>query len=281
MMEDIRHVSRNHNNTRILFCHFHRLAAVGAKNQRDNVSADKNIGGIEEGENMKIIGLIPARKDSKRVPGKNMALLNGKPLLQYAIEGAKESMMFDDLIVSTDCPQSVKLAIEIGAWAISRPESISGDSSHDYEWVKHALDMLPGFDVFVILRPTSPFRTAATIKRALREFLDAPRCDSMRAVEKTAAHPGKSWEIMESGRMYSYDDELIGGFPTYDLPTQSLADVYCQNGCIHIAWTATLETFGNVSGDVIRPFFTEGNEGIDINTPEDLAYAEWLMRGKP
>ncbi len=229
---------------------------------------------------MKIIGLIPARKGSKRIPGKNMALLGGKPLLQWAIEGAYEVFQGEDeIVVSTDWDECISLAQRMGVAAIDRPPELCTDVSHDYEWVRHALDAFPGFDVFVILRPTSPFRTAETIKRAMREFLDGPPCDSMRAVERTPAHPKKSWEL-GNVYMYPYDFGDLNGFPYHDLSTQSLGDVYVQNGCIHIAWTATLEKYGNVSGELIRPFFTEGNEGIDINTKQDLEFAEWLMGRK-
>jgi len=224
---------------------------------------------------MKIIGLIPCRKNSKRIPGKNMAMLGGKPLLQYAIEGAAHAGIFEKIVVSTDWLDCAKLAARMQVSFIERPAELCQDASHDYEWVKHALDAFPGFDVFVILRPTSPFRTAETIKRAMREFSLTP-CDSMRAVERTSAHPLKSWEVGEVF-MYPYDEIDFNGFPSYDLSTQSLGNVYVQNGCIHVAWTKTLELYNNVSGQRIRPFFTEGNEGRDVNTPGDLLFAEWLM----
>lgn len=229
----------------------------------------------------RVIGLIPARKGSKRVPGKNMALLGGKPLLQWTIEAAKASGVFDEIVVSTDWFDCAELAESLKVNRIIRPAALCTDSSHDYEWVKHALETFRDFDIFVILRPTSPFRTAETILRAMTEFLRVP-CDSMRAVEKTKCHPRKSWVIgRDREYIYPFIKGDLGGFPYFDLATQSLGDVYCQNGCIHIAWTNMLEKYGNVSGDVIRPFFTEGREGHDINTPEDLEFAEWLIeRGK-
>jgi len=223
----------------------------------------------------KIIALIPARRGSKRVPGKNMALLNGKPLLQYAIEGAKQAKVFQEIVVSSDWDECLALADALGVSLLQRPDELCQDSSHDYEWVCHAIDNFLGFDVFVILRPTSPFRTHFTIIKALFEFT-AYQCDSLRAVEKTGHHPRKSW-VLHNGYIMPLFFDQVNGFPGFDMSTQSLGDVYCQNGCIHIAWTQTLEKYGNVSGEVIRPFFTEGVEGHDINTMDDLLYAEWLM----
>lgn len=234
---------------------------------------------------MKIIGLIPARKGSKRIPGKNMALLCGKPLLQYAIEGAKASGVFGRIAVSSDYEPWLDwvsvFAPDVDR--ILRPSEISQDLSHDFEWVKDALERFDPFDIFVILRPTSPFRAGETIRRAITQF-EKKDIDSMRAVEKTKHHPRKSWVKAMFGLMVPYVpwyDNEIEPFPSYDLPIQSLGEVYTQNGCIHIAKTEVIEKFGNVSGDNIAPFFTEGYEGLDINTPEDLQYAEWIMRGKP
>lgn len=225
---------------------------------------------------MRTIALIPARAGSKRIPGKNLALLGGKPLLQWTIEAAKDSRVFDKIVVSSDWNLCRILAEGCGVDCIERPDELCTDDSHDYQWVKHALDAFPGFDIFVILRPTSPFRTAETIKRAMRCFSIPPRPDSMRAVEKTTAHPRKSW-LHAGGRITPLMNGKTNGFPDYDLSTQSLGTVWVQNGCIHVAQVKTLEKFGNVSGEVIWPFFTEGIEGVDINTPEDLQFAEWLM----
>jgi CMP-N,N'-diacetyllegionaminic acid synthase len=139
----------------------------------------------------KAIALIPARKGSARVPGKNMILLNGRPLLWYAIRGAKESGQFDRIVVSTDWNECVTLAENMGVDALLRPDELCTDQAHDYQWVRHAIDAHPSYDAFVILRPTSPFRTAETIKRAMDEFIRVP-CDSMRAVERTTAHPKRA-----------------------------------------------------------------------------------------
>lgn len=228
---------------------------------------------------MKTIALIPARRGSKRLSGKNMALLNGFPLLWYAIRGAKDSGIFDEIVVSTDWADCVQLAENMGVNVLLRPDALCTDMAHDYEWVRHALGAYPGFDIFVILRPTSPFRTGETIKRAMAQFLTGKVCDSLRAVEPTKAHPGKSWILRNGNMMDPYTHTRIMGFPSHDMATQSLIPVHCQNGCIHIAWVKTLEG-GNYSGRAIKGFLTEGNEGIDINTEQDLQYAEWLMRKK-
>lgn len=247
---------------------------------------------------MKILGLIPARKGSKRIPGKNMALLNGQPLLRYTVDEALKSDIFDKIIVSTDWDMVASFVeteysrcmYDTNIWILRRPPELCTDAAHDYQWVRHALDHYPDFDIFVILRPTSPFRTAETIRNAFRVF--DPACDSVRAVGPTKSHPGKSWTVHEDGKAPVTDEQLYKIEPfflpspfcfvqTYDLPTQSLDKVYCQNACIQIAHTGVVEKYKNVTGVNVIPYFTTGNEGIDINEPSDLAYAEWIMRGKP
>ncbi len=237
---------------------------------------------------MKIIGLIPARKGSKRIPGKNMALLNKKPLLYYTLKSSVHTGIFSKIVVSTDWEKVLvymatrsSLPVSSPFDVITRPAKLCTDESHDYQWVKHALDCNPGFDLFAILRPTSPFRTADTIRRAFAEFDSS--YDSLRAIEPTKHHPHKSWEIEDGGLSPFFPKwSICGGrsISDFDLPTQLLPEIYCQNACIHIAKTEVLEKFKNVSGEIIKPFFTEGDEGIDINTPEDLEYAEWIMRGR-
>jgi CMP-N,N'-diacetyllegionaminic acid synthase len=236
---------------------------------------------------MKIIGLIPARKGSKRIPGKNLAFLGGITLLRRCIESAQSSDVFDEIVVSSDWDECLGVALINGAGRCPRPPEISGDGSHDFEFVKHALDNFPGHDVFMILRPTSPFRTGQTIKNALASFKRWQPADSLRAVEPTTAHPGKSWRLRPGGQHiepYLESSNALRnkyGVPgTYDLPTQRLERVFVQNACIHIGWTANIKRFGNVTGTKVIPYFTQGDEGIDINTPEDLQYAGWIMDQK-
>lgn len=231
---------------------------------------------------MKIIGLIPARKDSKRLPGKNMALLNGKPLLEYAIISAIESAVFDKIVVTTNLSVSELKTMQNSRYAniyiLRRPDELCTDEAHDYLWVSHAFKHYPRFDAFAILRPTNPFRTAETIRKAL--FVFKSGCDSVRAVEPTKHHPGKSWFIFQD-KIYPFKCQSAHGINTYDKPTQSLENVYCQNACIHIAKTEVLSKYQNVTGKDIKPYFTTGDEGVDINTPDDLYYADWIMRGRP
>ena len=201
---------------------------------------------------MKIIGLIPARKGSKRIPGKNLKFLGGITLLRRAIETAINSKVFDQVIVSSDWDECIQVAALNHAGWIYRPSELATDESHDFQWVQHALEIMTGFDIFVILRPTSPFRTKDTIVRAVNKFQAYQPADSLRAVEVTSAHPDKSWYL--DGNYMLPIGGREGDIPDFDMPTQSLAEVYCQNACIHVGWVLNIKEFKNVSGNAILPF---------------------------
>src|SRR5919109_1472689 len=142
------------------------------------------------------VALIPARQGSKRVPGKNIRVVNGHPMLAYTIAPAIESGVFDAVIVSTDSEEIAAIARHYGAEVpFLRPAAFATDTSPDIEWLEYTLSDLRRqgrtWDAFSLLRPTSPFRTADTIRRAWAHFTAQDGGDSLRAVEKCAQHPGK------------------------------------------------------------------------------------------
>jgi len=221
---------------------------------------------------MSIVALIPARSGSKRLPGKNIKKLNGFPLIVYTIQAAKDSNIFDEIVVSTDDFETGSIAVYYGAGYIKRPQQYATDTSHDVEWIKHALNTLKKvgreYDAFAILRPTSPFRTGETIRRAFGEW-DRKHC--MKAIEKVKQHPSKMWKI--NGIMFPFID---GHKANHLLPTQSLEDIYIQNASLEIRPTKIM----NGNDAFYQPFFTHGYEGIDINDMTDWILAEELIKRK-
>jgi N-acylneuraminate cytidylyltransferase len=226
------------------------------------------------------IALIPARAGSKRVPGKNVRRLAGHPVIAYTIAAARESGVFDDVIVSTDAEEYAAIARHYGASVpFRRPAEFAGDLSPDIEWVAHAVAALHGegrdFDCFSLLRPTSPFRLAATIRRAWSEFIAEDGVDSLRAVEPCAQHPGKMW-VLRGRRMHPLLPLGPAERPWHSSQYQALPPVYVQNASLEIAWTRVVTEHGTIAGEVVMPFLTEGHEGFDVNRPRDWALAEQL-----
>lgn len=248
---------------------------------------------------MNMVALIPARGGSTRIERKNIKPLAGRPLIAWTIAAAKASGVFSAVFVSTEDAGIGETAIREGAdcWII-RPPEMSGPHSSDIEWVTHALDcdvlsdygpnrqasrygkLSSLYDSWALLRPTSPFRTADTIRRAYEQFVqNGPNIDSLRAVERVSQHPGKMW-------LYDPDQLLIRPYdrfglrnpPAHSRATQSLPPVYVQNASLEMAWTRVVTEQQSISGCRVMPFFTEGWEGFDINHPVDWIVAESLIR---
>ena len=229
-----------------------------------------------------IVALIPARAGSKRVPDKNVRPLAGHPLIAYAIAAARQSGLFAAVVVSTDSERYSGLAAHYGAEApYPRPAALAGDLSPDIEWVAHTLERLRAdgrrFDCFSILRPTSPFRQAATIRRAWEQFRGEEGVDSLRAVERCRQHPGKMW-VVRGRRMVPLLPLSPADQPWHSSQYQALPEVYVQNASLEIAWSRVVFEGGTIAGHVQMPFFTEGYEGFDVNYPADWRLAEELVR---
>jgi CMP-N-acetylneuraminic acid synthetase len=226
--------------------------------------------------------LIPARSASTRIPGKNIRPLGGHPLIAYTIAAAIESEVASSVVVSTDSNEIARVATHYGAEVpFLRPPELAGALSPDIEWVEYTLRRLHdagrSYDCFSILRPTSPFRQASTIRRAWTEFLAQSGIDSLRAVERCKQHPGKMW-IVRGKRMMPLLPLGPPEQPWHSSQYQALPEVYVQNAALEIAWTRVVFEERTIAGNVVMPFLTEGFEGFDLNDRDDWILAEHAIR---
>lgn len=233
----------------------------------------------------KAVAFVPARSGSKRVPDKNICPLGGHPMLAYSIRAAIDSGVFDAVICATDSASYAEVARYYGAEVpFLRTADISGDKSPDIAWVVWMLQQLresgKEFEIFSILRPTSPFRLPETIRRAWSLFLDDPRADSLRAIEKCKQHPGKMWVIREA-RMLPLLPFANGSTPWHSSQYAALPEVYAQDASLEIAWSRVPLEQNSIAGEAIIPFISQGYEGFDINEPEDQWMAERLLSMQP
>jgi CMP-N-acetylneuraminic acid synthetase len=123
---------------------------------------------------MRIIGLIPARKNSKRLKNKNIYPLKGKPLIQYTIDAALKSGL-SELYVSSDSDKILKVASDNGVKTIKRPEELSGDITWTQDVVNHMDDTLGDLndeDIIVILQANSPQMTSDKIDECVNFLID-------------------------------------------------------------------------------------------------------------
>lgn len=227
------------------------------------------------------VALIPARAGSQRVPGKNVRDLGGHPLLAYTIAAAEGSGAFDAVVVSTDSEQIAAVAERYGADVpVLRPEEMASSTSPDIEWLRHSIGALADdgrdFEAFSILRPTSPFRGPATIRRAFEQLVAlGDRADSIRAVRLCREHPGKMWRI--DGDLMQPVLEIPGKVPSHSRQYADLPGVYIQDSSLEIAWMRALTEHGSIAGERVAPFLTEGAEGFSIDYPDDWVAAEQMV----
>ncbi len=238
------------------------------------------------------VALIPARSGSKRLPNKNVKDLGGRPLLAYTIAAAIQSGIFESVIVSTDSEQYADIAHHYGADSVlMRPPEYATDTSPDIEWVRHALEVLrsgedygePTYDAFSILRVTSPFRDAESIRAAWERWCEkGERYHSLRAVQKTPIHPYKTFRYHAASStlqplMADAPDWWKDGAPGHSRQYASLPPLFAQTSSLEIAHTRTVFEMDSIAGDLILPFFCEGWAGLSIDQPEDWLLAEALI----
>ena len=230
---------------------------------------------------MNILGFIPARKGSKRLPNKNIKYLCGKPLISYTIEATQKSKHITRVVVSTDSSEIAGIAKKGGAETpFLRPAKIARSDSTEMDFFLHALDWFERHesyipDLIVLLYPTSPFRKPETIDRAVEKMLEHPEADSLRSIRPCSEHPYKMWQIEKDGYLKPFVKTNDTSLQT--LSTQLFPTVYIQNASIYITKPSTIINKNSPIGEVVIPFVMNEVESIDINTLLDFKYAEMLI----
>ncbi len=220
--------------------------------------------------NKKIICLILARGGSKGVPGKNIKLLNDKPLIEYPILQAKKSKFIDEIHVSTDCFKISKVCKNLSVKVTHRPNHLAGDSSPDIDAFKHFCLENKTEDIIVHLRATTPLIKSETVDKAIDKFLKN-KCDSLRSGHETPESVLKYF--LKNNEFWT----PISSFDQSNKPRQLLQKTYCPNGYVDIVNPKYFMQEGNtLHGNKILSFVTEYSHEID--TSEDFNYLEYKVK---
>jgi CMP-N,N'-diacetyllegionaminic acid synthase len=228
---------------------------------------------------MKALAIIPARAGSQRVKNKNIRRLAGHPLIAYSICCAIESRVFSRVIVTTDSEEIADVARHYGADVpFIRPKKLAGSKSPNIGFIKHALDNLDEeYDAFATVFATSPFRQAATLRRAMRQFKLNKEADSLRAVAKCREHPGKMW-IVDGNSMEPLLDQSDLDIAWHARQYKDMPVVYVQTSMLEIAWTRVVSETNTREGRVLAPFISKGFEGLSIDYEDDWTLVERLAK---
>jgi N-acylneuraminate cytidylyltransferase len=229
-----------------------------------------------------ILAIIPARGGSKAIPHKNIRPFAGYPLIAFSIAAALQAETVTRVLVSTDDEEIAEIACRYGAETpFLRPAELAADRTTDLPVFQHALTWLEDNehyrpDIVLHLHATTPVRPLGCVDQAVRRLLDQPQADCVRSVVEAEQNPHKMWCIdRETGRMTPLLT-VPGIAEPYNAPRQSLPPVYWQTGHVNAIRPAAIWG-GSMTGKVILPIVIDPRYLVDIDTPADWEYAEWLV----
>lgn len=219
--------------------------------------------------NKKVLAVIPARGGSKGIANKNIVPLIGKPLINWTIEAASSSRYIDHLILSSDDERICSIARAAGCnTPFLRASELATDDAKTIDVVLDAIDRSPGFDLVVVLQPTSPLREASDIDNCL-ELLIAKGADTAVSVSEVREHPFLVYSMEADSRL----DAFLKLDPTVSMRRQDLPPAYSLNGAIYIAeieWLRATRLF--VSPETVGHIMSR-ERSVDIDEPSDLERA--------
>ena len=225
----------------------------------------------------KILAIIPARQGSKRIPQKNMRLLNNKPLIYYTILAAMKSKMITDTVVSTDSPKILKFAKKFKKIYVPflRPSKLSGDNVETHPVIKHAIIEMEKiknitYDLIILLQPTCPLRTYHDIDQSIKIY-NKSKADSVISIVSVGPnHPLRMKKIKNNGRLINFMPKFL---EENMKPIQKLPAVYIRNGAIYLSTRYQIITKNSLVGKKVFPYIMSEDRSVNIDTFDDLLLA--------
>lgn len=219
---------------------------------------------------MNKIVVIGARAGSKRIVNKNLRTINGVSLLHYTLDIATQ--LEYPIYMSSDSDEILNYAKNYkNTTIIKRPSELASDTATDLDWIKHLLkelDTLP--EQLIFLRPTTPLRDINIVRNAINVF-DPDRYTSLRSVHELSESSFKTFTIQQ-GVLKGFSDEYK------DQPNHLVPLTFSGNGYVDILVTQQILENDSLYGNSIMPFITKPT--VEIDTPYDLLYADWLIKEK-
>lgn len=225
---------------------------------------------------MKNLAIIPARSGSKGLKDKNIKLLNGKPLLAYSIEAAKESGIFNEIMVSTDSEEYADIAEKWGASIpFLRNDELSNDTASSWDVVKDVVrrykELGTEFDTVTLLQPTSPLRTSDDIVNGY-EVMVEKAANFVVGVCEMDHSPLWANTLPEDHSMENFiRPELV------KMPRQSIPTYYRINGALYIVKIDYLMKSRNIYEEKSFATVMRKQNSVDIDDQMDFTIAEVTM----
>lgn len=213
--------------------------------------------------------IIPARGGSKRLPFKNIKLLNGMPLIAHSIEYARQNDIAK-VIVSTDDAKIKEIALTYGAEVLLRPQELATDNSPTIETLKHVIKSTSEeFENVILLQPTNPLRPKNLLNEALKIF-EQQDCDSLMTVTRNYQKFGKIEENKFLPYNYSFGQR-----------SQDLEPLYFENGMLYITKSTMILKDKLLADNNYPMIVNHPYSQVDIDTDEDFNFAEYILEKYP
>ena len=221
--------------------------------------------------NKKVIAIILARGGSKGIPNKNILDFLGKPLVAWSVIQAKITEEIDDVYISSDSDDILKIAESYGAVKIKRPDEISGDTAKSEEAILHALDVIGKNHKFIImLEPTAPLRKPDDLSKAIKLFIDNKWDSAFSSAEL------QDFLIWKKDK----DDKLIGVNYNYKIqePRQFRDMEYVENGAIYMFKPEIMLNNSNRFGGDIGMIPNKFWQSFEIDEKDDWEFVELIFK---
>lgn len=228
---------------------------------------------------MKILGIIPARGGSKGIPGKNIRMLGGRPLIYYAAHAARESGLVDRLLLTTDSDKIAEVGKTLGIEVpFIRPSHLAQDDTPMFPVIEHALQFVENEgwapDIILLLQPTAPLRSPEHIRAAVN-ILTETKCDAVASVVDVPQHYAPDFVLkLEDGKLKPF---LEGGIKTR---RQDVRPAYSRDGTIYAFWRDVFINKQNIYGDDCRPLLIPRDESCNLDTIEDWREVEQMVKDR-
>lgn len=220
----------------------------------------------------KVLAVTLARGGSLRIPKKNIALVNGRPLIEYTFDEVKKSKYIDKYITSTEDSDIAKVCADNGVEVHDRPASLASATSTSAESLIDVVENNMGFHYVVEIMCTNPLKTVYDIDGVL-EKLDRTRADSVVSVVRI-------WDHHPSRVKYIEADLLMNFYP--EVPESRRQDLtppaYVRNGSIYATTVSSLLGNGVRLGPITHPYIMPEERSINIDEPIDILLADILIK---